>query len=136
MTRFAASGGRVKLDGYPPLADNGRRVELIETSTFTRQITALLSDEDYGGVSVPAGSESRSRRSHQRRQRNTQDSRRVWFARQVWGARVIYYWAVRRDLILLLYAYPKNVSADLTPKQVAQLAKVVKEEFRDETENV
>ena len=36
------------------------------------------------------------------------------------GARVIYY-------------YPKNVSADLTPKQVAQLAKVVKEEFRDET---
>jgi len=30
------------------------------------------------------------------------------------GARVIYYWAVRKDLILLLYAYPKNVSADLT----------------------
>ena len=52
------------------------------------------------------------------------------------GARVIYYWAVRKHLILLLFAYPKNVSADLTPKQVAQLAKVVKEEFTDETENV
>ena len=52
------------------------------------------------------------------------------------GARVIYYWAVRRDLILLLYAYPKDVSADLTKRQVAQLAKVAKEEFRDETENV
>jgi hypothetical protein len=25
------------------------------------------------------------------------------------GAQVIYYWAVRRDVILLLYAYPKNV---------------------------
>jgi hypothetical protein len=25
-----------------------KQVELIETSTFTRQITALLSDEDYG----------------------------------------------------------------------------------------
>jgi hypothetical protein len=49
------------------------------------------------------------------------------------GARVIYYWAVRKDLILLLYAYAKNVSADLTPRQVAQLAKVVKEEFRDES---
>jgi hypothetical protein len=35
-------------------------------------------------------------------------------------------------VILLLYAYAKNVLADLTPKQVAQLAKVVKEEFRDE----
>ena len=56
-------------------------------------------------------------------QRNTQDSRRVWFARQVWGC--------PRHLLL-----QKNVSADLTPKQVVQLAKVVKEEFRDETENV
>jgi len=52
------------------------------------------------------------------------------------GARVIYYWAVRRDLILLLYAYRKNVAADLTPKQVSQLARVVKEEFGDEKEDV
>ena len=52
------------------------------------------------------------------------------------GARVIYYWAVRRDVILLLYAYPKNVTADLTPKQIAQLAKVVKEEFGNEKGDV
>lgn len=52
------------------------------------------------------------------------------------GARVIYYWAVRRDMILLLYAYPKNVAADLTPKQIAQLAKVVKEEFGNEKGDV
>ena len=36
------------LDRYPPMADNGDRVELIETPTFTKQITALLSDEEYG----------------------------------------------------------------------------------------
>ena len=93
-----------------------KHVELIETPTFTRQITALLSDEDYGAFQSRLGANSRSRRSHQRWQRNTQDSRRVWFARQVWG----------RPRHLLL---PKNVSAHLTPKQVAQLAKVVKEEF-------
>ena len=52
------------------------------------------------------------------------------------AARVIYYWAVRRDVILLLYAYPKNVVTDLTPKQVSQLAKVVKEEFGSEKANV
>jgi hypothetical protein len=52
------------------------------------------------------------------------------------GARVIYYWAVRRDVILLLYAYPKNVRADLTPKQIVQLAKVVKEEFGNEKGDV
>jgi hypothetical protein len=39
-------------------------------------------------------------------------------------------------LILLLYAYPKNVATDLTPKQVSQLAKVVKEEFGGEKPNV
>ena len=77
-------------------------MELLETSIFTRQITALLGDEDYGEF----------------------QSRLV--------GKVIYYWAVRKDLILLLYAYPKNVSADLTPRQVTQLANVVNEEFRDE----
>jgi hypothetical protein len=40
------------------------------------------------------------------------------------GARVVYYWAVRRD------------SADLTPKQVSQLGKLVKEEFGDEKGDV
>jgi hypothetical protein len=52
------------------------------------------------------------------------------------GARVIYYWAVRRDLILFLYAYPKNVAADLTQRQVSQLARAVKEEFGSEERNV
>ena len=95
-------------------------MELIETSTFTRQITALLSDEEYrefqsrlaanpglgslirggGGirkVRVAAGSRGKSG-----------------------GARVIYYWAMRKSLVLLLYAYPKSVAVDLTPRQVSQ----------------
>ena len=111
-------------------------MELIETSTFTRQITALLSDEDYGvfqsrlaanpslGALIKGGGGIRKIRMA------------VGSRGKRGGARVIYYWAVRKDVILLLYAYPKNVAADLTPKQVAQLAKVVKEEFRDETEDV
>ena len=111
-------------------------MELIETSTFTRQITSLLSDEEYGGfqsriaahpelgalirggggirkVRVAVGSRGKSG-----------------------GARVIYYWAVRRDVILLLYAYPKNAAADLTPNQIARLARVVKEEFGSEKTDV
>lgn len=111
-------------------------MELIETSIFTRQITALLDDKEYGafqsrlaanpdlGALVKGGAGIRKIRVA------------VGSRGKSGGARVIYYWAVRRDLILLLYAYPKNVSADLTPKQVAQLAKLVKGEFRDETENV
>ena len=111
-------------------------MELIETSIFTRQITVLLSDEEYGafqsrlaanpglGALIKGGGGVRKIRVA------------VGSRGKRSGARVIYYWAVRKDLILLLYAYPKNVSADLTPRQVAQLAKVVREEFRDETENV
>jgi hypothetical protein len=52
------------------------------------------------------------------------------------GARVIYYWAVRRDVILLLYAYAKNAMADLTAKQVSQLAQVAKKEFAGEKRDV
>jgi hypothetical protein len=104
-------------------------LELIETSIFTKQISALLDEEAYrvfqfriaanpdlgdlirGGagirkVRVAVGSRGKSG-----------------------GARVIYYWAVGKDTILLLYAYPKNEVADLTAKQVSQLAKTVKEEF-------
>ena len=111
-------------------------MELIETSTFTKQITALLSDEEYGefqsrlaanprlGPLIKGGGGIRKIRVA------------VGSRGKSGGARVIYYWAVRRDLILLLYAYPKNVTADLTPKQVSQLAKVVKEEFGDEKADV
>jgi hypothetical protein len=52
------------------------------------------------------------------------------------GARIIYYWELRKDLILLVYAYPKNVTADLTPKQIRQLANVIKEEFSHEETDV
>ena len=107
-------------------------MELIETSAFTRQITALLSDEEYGafqsrlaanpglGALIKGGGGIRKTRVavESRGKRG--------------GARVIYYWATRKHVILLLFAYAKNVSADLTAKQTALLAKVVKQEFRDE----
>ena len=111
-------------------------MELIETSTFTKQITALLTDEEYGefqlrlaanpqlGARIKGGGGIRKVRVA------------IGSRGKSGGGRVIYYWAVRRDLILLLYAYPKNVTANLTPKQVAQLARIVKEEFGDEEGDV
>jgi RelE toxin of RelE / RelB toxin-antitoxin system len=114
----------------------GWRVELIETSTFTKQITALLTDEEYGefqsrlaanpqlGALIKGGGGIRKVRVA------------VGSRGKSGGARAIYYWAVRRDIVLLLYAYPKNVMADLSPKQIAQLAKVVKEEFGNEKGDV
>lgn len=111
-------------------------MELIETPTFTRQIRDLLTDDDY-------------REFQSRLAANPELGVRIKGSGGIrkirvglpgcgkrGGARVIYYWAVRKDLILLLFAYPKNVTADLSPRQIAQLAKTVKEEFGNEAENV
>ncbi len=111
-------------------------MELIETSTFTRQITALLSDVEYGRF------QSRIAANPQLGPliRGGGGIRKIRVALgtrgKSGGARVIYYWAVRRDVIMLLYAYQKNAAADLTPKQVSQLARIVKEEFGNEEADV
>ncbi len=113
-----------------------RCVELIETSVFTKQITDLLTDEEYRefqsrlaanpqlGALIKGGGGIRKARVA------------VGSRGKSGGARVIYYWVVRRDLILLLYAYPKNVMADLTASQVARLARVVREELGGEEGDV
>jgi hypothetical protein len=104
-------------------------VELIETPTFTRQITALLTDDEYRGFQ----SRLAANPGLGVRIKGSGGIRKIRVALgghgKRGGARVIYYWAVHRDLILLLYVYSKNVTSNLSPKQVAQLAKVVKEEF-------
>jgi hypothetical protein len=111
-------------------------VELIETSTFTKQITALLSEEEYSefqsriaanpelGALIRGGGGIRKVRVG------------VGSRGKSGGARVIYYWAIRKDMILLLYAYSKNVAANLTPAQISQLAKIVKKEFGSEKTDV
>lgn len=39
------------------------------------------------------------------------------------------YWAVSRDQILMVFAYPKNELEGLSDRQLAELAKVAKKEF-------
>jgi hypothetical protein len=102
---------------------------IIETSLFFRQVQKLLSDEEYSklqtelvnrpdtGVTISGsgglrklrwGLEGRGKRS---------------------GARVIYYWAVAQDQLLMLLIYPKNVQDDLTPEQVRMLRQIVEAEY-------
>ena len=45
------------------------------------------------------------------------------------GTRILYYWAVDEETILMLFVFAKNEQADLTPAQLGQLAQVVKEGF-------
>lgn len=45
------------------------------------------------------------------------------------GVRVIYYWAVRQERILMLLIYPKSEKDDLTAQQLKILRKIVAEEY-------
>jgi hypothetical protein len=45
------------------------------------------------------------------------------------GVRVINYWAVKQDRILMLWMYAKNVQTDLTPEQFKVLRRIIEEEY-------
>lgn len=104
-------------------------MEIVETSVFTRRILELMDDDEYQllqqalvkrpdlGVLIPGSGGLRKLR---------------WRASgrgKRGGARVIYYWAVRADILLMLFAFRKNEIADLTPKQIQALRKIVEEEY-------
>lgn len=104
-------------------------MDIIETSVFTRQVQTLLTDEDYrqlqlalvlhpesGAVIPGSGGLRKARWATQGRGKRG-------------GVRVIYYWVVVQDKILMLYMYAKNEQDDLTPEQLKVLRKIVEEEF-------
>lgn len=102
---------------------------VIETTFFTRQIQRLLSDEEYrqlqadlvnhpdkGEIIQGSGGLRKTRWSAQGRGKRG-------------GIRVIYYWVVKQDRILMLMAYAKNEQENLTPEQVKILRQIVESEY-------
>ena len=102
---------------------------IVETSVFTRQVQELLTDEDYrllqaalvlrpdlGDIIEGSGGIRKARwRTRSRGKRG--------------GARVIYYWAVAQDRLLMLMIYSKSEKDDLTSSQLKLLRKIVEEEY-------
>lgn len=105
-------------------------MQFIETSVFTRQVTALLSDDEYSqlqialsahpdlGVIIPHSGGLRKVRWS-----ITGQGKRG-------GVRAIYYWVVAEDQILMLFMYSKNEKDDLTTQQLKVLREVVEKEFK------
>lgn len=101
----------------------------IETKTFTRKLfkiwdeglyfelqEALLQNPDFGDL-IPHGGGLRKVR---------------WKAEgrgKRGGVRIIYFWAIRRDIILFLDVFPKNVKADLSRDELKSLAATRREEI-------
>jgi mRNA-degrading endonuclease RelE of RelBE toxin-antitoxin system len=106
-------------------------LEFRETSLFTREITILLSDQEYaelqgtlvvnpeaGDLIKQPGGLRKLRWSHHRRGKGKRG-----------GIRVIYYWYSPESLIYMLLAYSKEEQDDLSTAQVKALMHLVKAEF-------
>lgn len=102
---------------------------IIETSIFSRQVQSLLLDEDYrrlqmalvlhpdlGAVIPGSGGLRKTRWAFAGRGKRG-------------GVRMIYYWAVAYDKILMLFMYAKNEQDDLTPEQLKVLRRIIEEEY-------
>jgi mRNA-degrading endonuclease RelE of RelBE toxin-antitoxin system len=102
---------------------------IIETPIFTRRVQELLSDEEYrqlqlaiasqpavGPILRGSGGIRKLRWSAQGRGRRG-------------GVRVIYYWAVAQDQILMLFIYPKNEQDTLSQEQLRLLKSIVEEDY-------
>lgn len=97
-----------------------------ETHRFTKRIVNLLSDEDYaklqsdlcaepevGAIIKGSGGIRKMRLSFGKRGKSG-------------GARVIYYWAVSREKIVMLDIYAKNEKEDLTDNELKKLSNLLR----------
>ena len=102
---------------------------ILETSAFTRQVRQALTDDAYrylqlelvenpdAGVLIQGSGGLRKLR---------------WpFAGRGkrGGLRIIYYWAVARDQLLMLFLYRKTEREDLAPEQLRRLKAVIEVEY-------
>ena len=103
---------------------------IIETSIFTRQVQKLLNDETYREFQIALA----ERPDMGAVMRGSGGLRKVRWAAQGrgkrGGVRVIYYWAVEQEQLLMLLMYPKSERDDLTREQLKILRKIVEEEYR------
>ena len=101
-------------------------MEFIETPTFTRMVTELLSDDEYralqntlvenperGDIIKGGGGIRKLRHAVQGRGKSG-------------GGRVIYYWVKDDHQIFMLVVYPKTKKDNLTDRETAILREYVK----------
>ncbi|MBS3920930.1 MAG: hypothetical protein KG012_18820 [Deltaproteobacteria bacterium] len=102
---------------------------VIETPIFTRRIQAFFSEEEYRILQIQLVNKPDSGKII----RGSGGLRKLrWSAGghgKRGGIRIIYYWFVSHDTLLLLFAYPKSEQEELTPRQLKRLKKVVEGEY-------
>ncbi len=104
-------------------------MRFIETSIFTKRSTEIITDDEYrllqetlarypdkGAVIQGSGGLRKIRW-------------RITGKGKSGGIRIIYYWVISKDTILMLFVFMKNERSDLTPAQIAELRRIIEEEY-------
>jgi mRNA-degrading endonuclease RelE of RelBE toxin-antitoxin system len=102
---------------------------IVETSVFTRRIGEFLADEEYrklqGALADrPAAGRIISGSGGLRKVRWAPAGRG-----KRGGVRIIYYWAVAEEKLLMLLIYAKNERDDLSAEQLRILRGIIEEEY-------
>lgn len=105
-------------------------VKFVETSVFTRRVTEMLPDDEYRLLQ-----ETLLQRPAQGNLiEGTGGIRKLRWGKEGSGKRgalrVIYFWHVKREILLMLFLYSKSEQKDLSAQQKRILARVVREEFK------
>lgn len=105
-------------------------MQFIETSIFTRQVTTLLSDDEYSQLQAALATRPDAGAIIPRSGGLRKIRWSIGGRGKRGGVRVIYYWVVVEDKILMLFMYPKSVKDNLTPQQLKVLREIVEKEFK------
>jgi mRNA-degrading endonuclease RelE of RelBE toxin-antitoxin system len=105
-------------------------VQFVETTVFTRRVTEALPDDEYRALQ-----EALLRRPAQGSLiEGTGGIRKLRWGEERRGKRgslrIIYYWHVKRELLLMLFLYRKSEQKDLSAEQKRLLAGVVRQEIK------
>lgn len=106
-----------------------RPMLIVETSVFTRQVQALLRDEEYRLLQLHLAGQPDAGAVI----RGTGGLRKVRWSvgarGKRGGVRMIYYRSAGLDRILMLLIYSKSEREDLTPEQLRILRRIVEVEY-------
>jgi mRNA-degrading endonuclease RelE of RelBE toxin-antitoxin system len=102
---------------------------IVETTVFTRQVLELLPEDEYRQFQLFLAAQPDAGDLI----RGGGGLRKIRWALEGrgkrGGVRIIYYWAVPKDQLLLLLIYAKSQRDDLTPDQLKRLRTIIDTEY-------
>ena len=105
-------------------------MKIIETPVFTKKVSVLLTSEEYRNLQ----NELIFNPEKGKIIRGSGGLRKIRFGKtgrgKSGGVRVIYYWILPKDTILMLLVYPKNEQDNLSHSQLKLLKSLVEKELQ------